>query len=76
MDNSPSSRKESDVTEATNIYHILGLKTRLNKLKKIKIISSFFFSNLKGMKLKSTTERKTEKNKHVETTQHATKKKG
>ena len=44
----------------SNIVHMIGHKTRLNKLKEIEIISSIF-SDHKGLKLKTNLKEKTQK---------------
>ena len=44
----------------SNIVHMIGHKTRLNKLKEIEIISSIF-SDHKGLKLETQLKEKTKK---------------
>ena len=50
----------------SKIHHIVGHKTSLNKLKKIKIISSTFLSH-SGLKLETHLKEKNQKNKFMET---------
>ena len=47
----------------SNIDHIIGHKTSLNKFKKIEIISSIF-ANHKELKLKTNFKEKTKKHSH------------
>ena len=58
----------------SRIDHILGHKTRLNKFKRIEIISSIF-SDHNGMKIEINHRKKHGgKNDHMETKQYATEK--
>ena len=57
----------------SRIEHILSHKTRLNKFKGTEIISSIF-SHHNGMKIKINKKEKRERNEHIETKQHASKK--
>ena len=54
------------------IDHIMSYKSSLGNLKEIEITSSFFSDTIL-YNWKSTTEKKTQKHKLVETKQHATK---
>ena len=54
----------------SSMYHILGLKTSLNKFKKIKIKSSFFFYH-NDMKLEINYKKKAGK-RYVEIEWHTT----